>query len=251
MVDHPIEFPMNKKGSPKDYRDLMDIKEEKKRREEREKPLFFFLSLSFVLAMVILVFEYKSTDAIAIITLDQGTTDIELLTEVPPTEQPPPPPPQQAIPEIITSVADDVEIIEDLKIQLDMEVTEDTRVDEIVYEEVVVEIEEEKVEEVFSFVEDLPEPIGGFQVFYDYLSQNIEYPTRALKQGVGGRVFVQFVVEKDGSLTNFIVVKGIGLGCDDEAVRVLASAPKWKAGKQRGIPVRVYKTIPVYFKIKG
>lgn len=75
------------------------------------------------------------------------------------------------------------------------------------------------------------------------------YPHRAQRMGIEGWVFVEFVVERDGSLTDIKVVKGIGGGCDDEAIRVISQAPKWNAGKQRGRSVRVRMVMPIMFKL--
>jgi len=78
---------------------------------------------------------------------------------------------------------------------------------------------------------------------------NIKYPEVARTSGITGTVYVQFVVEKDGSISDVKVVRGIGGGCDEEAVRVVKSMPRWKPGKQRGQPVRVYFTLPIEFKL--
>lgn len=83
----------------------------------------------------------------------------------------------------------------------------------------------------------------------EYLSGNITYPEDAKEKGISGRVFIQFVIEKDGSVSNVKVMKGIGGGCDEEAVRVVKSMPKWKPGKQKGKPVRVNYILPVSFKL--
>ena len=77
----------------------------------------------------------------------------------------------------------------------------------------------------------------------------MEYPAQARRMGVEGKVFVQFVVDKDGSLTDVKAVKGIGAGCDEEAVEIVKSAPKWKPGKQRGKAVRVRMIIPITFRL--
>ena len=82
-----------------------------------------------------------------------------------------------------------------------------------------------------------------------YLADNIKYPKKAKDNNIEGRVFVNFVVEKDGSINEVKVLRGIGGGCDEEAVRVINSMPKWKPGKQEGKPVRVYYTIPIFFKL--
>ena len=67
--------------------------------------------------------------------------------------------------------------------------------------------------------------------------------------GIEGRVFMSFVVEKDGSLTDIVVMEGIGAGCDEESIRVLKNAPKWNPGKQRGVPVRVRYSFPIIFRL--
>ena len=248
-MDQPVQLPLKPKTIKRDsFEDLMKIKAEKAKKENQEKTLFFFLGLTISLALIIAAFEYKVEDKGELILLEGTANAIEMMSEIPPTEQPPPPPPQKNIPQIITEVADDTEIIEELKVEIDVEVTENMTVEEVVFEE--VEIEEEEVEQIFHIVETYPEPAGGLQAFYAFVSENLEYPKGALKQGVGGKVFVQFVVEKDGTLSNFNVIKGIGMGCDEEAIRVLKMAPAWKPGKQRGMSVRVYKTLPVFFMFK-
>ncbi len=98
-------------------------------------------------------------------------------------------------------------------------------------------------------VENMPEPDGGMAAFYKYVGKELDYPKQARRMGVEGRVIIQMVVGKDGSLGDFKVLKGIGSGCDEEAVRVLKAAPKWKPGKQRGRPVPVKMTVPIMFKL--
>jgi len=110
--------------------------------------------------------------------------------------------------------------------------------------------EKSKMEgEIFTVVEDQPTFKGGMQALSDHLASNLQYPAQARQQGIEGRVFVQFVVEKDGSLSNVTSVKGIGGGCDEEAVRVLKESPKWKPGKQRGKPVKVRMILPITFNL--
>ncbi len=250
LVDEPVQFPVSKKWNLQSYEDLMSIKRVKERRERRETAMYFFLGLTLSLLMVIAAFEYKSYDKPELVLLEGTANEIEMMNEIPPTEQPPPPPPKQSIPQVITEVADDTEIVEDLQVEIDVEATENMAVEEVVYEEVALEEAEEEVEQIFNIVETYPEPVGGFEAFYKFVSENMKYPQAALRAGIGGRVFVQFVVEKDGSLTNFNVVKGIGFGCDEEAIRVLKMSPNWTVGKQRGKPVRVYKTLPIFFIYK-
>ena len=207
--------------------------------------LHLAIGLVISLAVVTLAFEWKSYDAEELV--DLGTVDdtFEDVMEIPPTEQPPPPPPKIQQPEII-EVPDEEEIEEEIEIDLDVEVTEDTEIEEMVFEEAP---EEEVSDEIFMVVEDQPEPQGGMQAFYEFVGKNMKYPSQARRMGVEGKVFVQFVVDKDGSLSDVKAIKGIGAGCDEEAVRVVKSAPKWKPGKQRGKAVRVRMVLPITFKL--
>jgi TonB family protein len=104
---------------------------------------------------------------------------------------------------------------------------------------------------VFTNVEVLPTFPGGLEAFGKFLAENLKYPAKAKENNIQGRVFLNFVVEKDGSLSDIKVVRGIGYGCDEEAVRVLAISPKWIPGKQNGKLVRVSYTIPIFFQMTG
>ncbi len=104
-------------------------------------------------------------------------------------------------------------------------------------------------DEVFTIVEDQPAPIGGMRVFYDYIQENLKYPTQARKMGIEGRVFVQFTVSKDGTLSDVRAVKGIGAGCDQEAEKVVENSPAWKPGLQKGLRVNVRMILPITFKL--
>jgi TonB family protein len=104
-------------------------------------------------------------------------------------------------------------------------------------------------EEKFTPVEETATPVGGMANFYKYLGDNLRYPKLARRMGVEGKVFVQFVIEKDGSITDPIIFKGIGAGCDEEALRLIRESPKWNPGTQRGKPVRQRYTLPVIFKL--
>ena len=167
--------------------------------------------------------------------------------DIPPTEQPPPPPPVVQLPEII-EVPDEEEIEEEIEVDLDVEVTEETVIEDIVFEEAP---EEEEVDEIFTIVEDKPTFPGGDGAMYKYLGKSIDYPSQARRMGIEGRVFVQFIVGKDGSIRDVQAIKGIGAGCDEEAVRVIKKMPKWSPGKQRGRAVQVRMVLPVFFKLNN
>jgi periplasmic protein TonB len=100
----------------------------------------------------------------------------------------------------------------------------------------------------FTFVEEKPKFPGGEKALKSYLKKNVNIPEMAKKNGAQGKVFVSFVVEKDGSVSEPKVVRGIGNGCDDEAVRVVKSMPKWSPAKLNGQPVKIRYTIPIVFK---
>ncbi|MBR5082689.1 MAG: TonB family protein [Bacteroidales bacterium] len=122
---------------------------------------------------------------------------------------------------------------------------------EVIEEYVAPAIVEEKVveEEIFQIVEEMPSFPGGESKMMEYIGKNIKYPQIARETGIQGRVFVSFVVEPDGSISNVKVLRGIGSGCDEEAVRVVKSMPKWKPGKQRGKAVRVSYQTAIYFRL--
>ena len=105
-------------------------------------------------------------------------------------------------------------------------------------------------DKVFEKVEDMPEFPGGEQAMMDFVAKNVQYPKEAMEKGISGRVLVGFIVEKDGSICETEVVKGIGGGCDEEAVRVVKAMPKWKPGKEKGKPVRVSYMMPFTFKLQ-
>ena len=109
----------------------------------------------------------------------------------------------------------------------------------------------EDVNTIFTSVEVSPDPPGGMKKFYEFVGKNYRYPAMAREQGVSGKVIMQFVVERDGSLTDIKVLRDLGLGTGEEAVRLLKSVPKWKPGIQNGRAVRVAYTLPLSLNLAG
>lgn len=103
-------------------------------------------------------------------------------------------------------------------------------------------------DEVFAIVEVMPEFPGGMDSLMSFVAKNVNYPEEAQEKGISGRVMVKFVVEKDGSVNDVQVVRGVAPTIDAEAVRVVQAMPKWKPGMQKGEPVRVSYTLPLVFK---
>lgn len=225
----------------------MEAKKTPKADLERKKTIFFEIGLIVALLIVFAAFEYKSYDK-QTIDLSQRAVDDIPEEIIPITEQkvkPPPPPPPKQVTQI-KIVEDDVEVDED--IDIDVEADDETIVEEYIPPE---EDDEEVIEaEIFTVVESMPEFPGGMGELMKYLATNIKYPPLAKESGIQGRVFINFVVEPDGSISNVKVLRGIGGGCDEEAVRVVEAMPKWKAGKQRGKPVRVSYNLPVKFTLQ-
>ena len=122
---------------------------------------------------------------------------------------------------------------------------------EVKYVPVTVVEEEPEEQTIFEVVEQMPEfPNGGMAGLMQFLSKNIKYPTIAQENGTQGRVTVQFVVNKDGSIVDAKVIRGVDPYLDKEALRVIGTMPKWKPGMQRGKPVRVKYTVPVMFRLQ-
>ncbi|HLT72835.1 MAG TPA: TonB family protein [Cyclobacteriaceae bacterium] len=226
----------------------MEPKKTEKADLTKKSGLFFNIGLVVALLIAVAAFEYKKAGDANLDDLARNNNIFEEIIEVPPTEQPPPPPPKVQQPQII-EVPDEEVIEEEIEIDMDNEITEETKVEVITIQP--QEVEKEDPNEIFLVVEETAAPVGGMNAFYEYVGKQMQgkYPAQARRMGIEGRVFVEFVVEKDGSLTDVKAIKGIGAGCDELAVKVVQNAPKWKPGKQRGKPVRQKMVLPIVFKL--
>ena len=222
----------------------MELKKNKAYDLTRTRGLFFNMGLVISLSVVIAAFEWKYYDDGQLVALGTVNDDFEEMLEIPPTEQPPPPPPKIQQPEIVE--IPDEEVIEDIPIDLDIEITEESVVEDIVMEAAP---EEEEVDEIFTIVEEMPSFPGGVYAFHEYLRKNLNYSPAARKLGVEGKVFVQFVVDKEGQISDVHTIRGIGAGLDEEAERVIKNSPPWSPGKQRGNAVKTRVVIPINFAL--
>ena len=216
----------------------MESKKNPKVNLERKRGLFLQIGLVIALLIVLAAFEYKSYEK-SVYNLGQLNLDDLEEEIIPITKQelkPPPPPPPP--PEVIEIIEDDVVIENEIEI-------EDTESDE----DEAIEIEEEDDEEFFMVVENMPEFPGGYAGYTKYIQRNVRYPPIAKEYNITGKVYVQFIVDRTGSVTNVKVVRGVDKNLDAEAVRVIKSLPKYKPGKQRGKPVRVMFTVPINFTL--
>ena len=171
--------------------------------------------------------------------LRQNITEQEEQQQAPPLEIP-------KAEEIIEIVDNDAKV-EETVIQAS---DETEKAVEVKYTPVVVEEEEPEEQQIFQIVEEMPEFPGGMGECLKFLMKNAKYPTISQENGVQGKVSVKFVIEKDGSVADPVVVRGVDPYLDKEALRVVKTMPKWKPGKQRGKPVRVSYTVPVIFKLQ-
>ena len=226
----------------------MQLKKSPKASLEDKKAIYVLIGLVLVLSICYVAFEWTEKE----VTVHQVNDDYELVDEeldiqqtTQETTPPPPPPPAPVEVEVLNVVEDDVEV-ETIEIN-----SEDDKDAEVIIAPPVEEKEEEEEEVIFVVVESMPEFPGGQQAMMRYIGENIKYPVIAQENGIQGRVICQFVVEKDGKLSNIHVERSSGdASLDKEAIRVINSMPKWKPGKQRGKPVRVKYTIPVNFRLQ-
>ena len=225
----------------------MEAKKSPKADLTRTVGMFTNLGLAVAVGLTLAAFEYKSFDDSGLKDLGAVNDNFEELLDVPITEQPPPPPPPPPMEQpIIEEIPDEVEIEEKIDVNFDVDVKETTVIKEVVIAEAPVE---EKADEIFDVVETQPNPPGGMAGWNQYLSKNLKYPTQARRMGIEGTVIVVFVINTDGSIQDVEVLRGIGGGCDEEAVKVVQEAPKWEPGKQRGRPVRTRMRLPIRFKL--
>lgn len=226
----------------------MEAKKSEKADLESKKSVFMQLGFVVALAVVLLAFNYKSYErgSSLDIQLQVDNTPEEIIPITKQELKPPPPPPPRQI-TIINVVEDDVEVEDD--IEIDVEADQTTVIADFVP---VVKVEAEIEElEIFTVVESMPEFPGGDAARMKFLQDNIKYPQLARESGIQGTVYVTFVVETNGRVTDVRVLRGIGGGCDEEAVRVIQMMPNWKSGKQRGKPVRVQFNMPIRFTLQG
>lgn len=223
----------------------METKKNRPFNLESKRGLHFSIGLVISIALVTLAFEWKSYERGPIVHLVSQETHFEALEPTPITTQKPPKPPV-VLPQIV-EIPDDEEPEIDLDFMLDIDIDEEMVIADFVPDDIP---KDEPDDSPFIFVEENPAPADGMSSFYTYLSKNLNYPKKAIRDGVQGKVYVQFVVNTDGSIADLKVLKGISPECDQEAMRVLANAPKWKPGKQRGRAVRVQMSMPIVFSLQ-
>ncbi len=214
---------------------------------ENKKTIFFQIGLIVSLSIALFAFEWKTYDKFEL-TFDSSAKNT-LIDELPPiTNVTKPEPKIEKISLTIIKAVSNTTEVENID-PISTEFFPDEKIDYTPIEiPKDVEVDDPNV---FVLVEHQPEFIGGEKALFEYLGSTIKYPTPAREVGIQGVVYINFIVEKDGSVSNVTVARGIGGGCDEEAVRVIKSMPKWKAGLQRDKPVRVQFNVPIKFTLSN
>ena len=228
----------------------MEIKKSPKADLENKKTTNLLIGAILTLSVLFIGFEWSERDKQ--VATDTGLTEIVFEEEIIPIteqEQPKqaPPPPEAPKVEEVLEIMDNDSQVEESTIQA----SDDTQAAvEVKYTPVEVEEEEVEEQQIFQVVEEMPEFPGGMAECMKWLGKNIKYPTISQGNGVQGRVIIQFVVNRDGSIVDAQVARGVDPYLDKEALRVVGLMPKWKPGKQRGKEVRVKYTLPVMFRLQ-
>jgi protein TonB len=224
----------------------MEIKKSPKADLENKKGIFLQIGLVIVLASILIAFEWTSKPNTSV-SIGQ-LADFQLEEEIipitrQPEVRPPSPPASPKVTEMLNIVGNDVNIEDEL-------IVDDAEADQDMQIEIGDFTGEEKVaeEEVFFIVEAMPGFQGeGLEGFREWIARNLRYPEIAAKNGISGRVYVQFAVNSKGQVVDAIVVRGVDPAFDKEAIRVVMSSPLWSPGRQRGKPVKVQFTFPINF----
>lgn len=213
------------------------------------RALYFKIGLAMSLGLALLAFEWKQFEEPSMLIFQTMEPDIEKDIDIPITEYERPKPKVQPKIMVVKDIVDeDTTDLQELFTEFvdSATVVEFDPVDEGGDDEPFVEV----AEKIHTIVEVNASPDGGMSSFYKYIRKNLKYPRQAKRMGIEGKVFLQFVVDKTGQITELQVIRGIGGGCDEEAVRILKNSPRWNPGKQRGNPVKQRMTFPINFKLK-
>lgn len=226
----------------------MELKKNPRYNLEKKSPLFFAIGLVVALSFALAAFEWKAEyDGLVLRPAkDHFPPPIDIPITI--IDAPKPPKPVAKVEQKPVSL-DRIKIVDEIEEEL-KKVIDPVPIDDfgnIEIPEPPVDPEDNTVY-FGGVVESAVSFPGGWEAFYRYVKEEIEYPRRAKDRGIEGKVFVQFVINQDGSVSEVEVIKGIGGGCDEEAKRVIENAPRFNPGKQRGRPVRVRMVLPIVFK---
>jgi len=215
---------------------------------ENKKPIFLQVGFVIALGLAFLAFEWSSTDSdLSRYDLPDDVIPSEDIIPVTIQEEAKPklPPPLKPI-DVLIIVEDDTELKETLEIE-NSEMTEDMSID---FSNIPDIVEDNDDSIIFIRVEEMPEFPGGMAALGRYIAENVRYPAIAQENRIQGRVYVTFVVNKQGVVQDVAISRGVDPALDKEALRVINSLPNWKPGKQREKPANVRYTVPINFKLQ-
>ncbi len=214
---------------------------------EKKRSLFIQIGLLAVISLVLFAFELKQYDKpLLVLTSSMAKTDLEETIVQTERQQELPPPPPQQITTLLEIVDNNTEILDEIEINI--EANKETILQD--YVPVVSKEAEAEEEYIHVIVEEQASFKGGEAKLFEWLSTNLQYPTTAKDAGIEGKVFVEFVVEKDGSITNVrIKQSSLGGGCEEAAMDAVSKMPKWNPAKQRNRPVRSFFVFPIEFQL--
>lgn len=228
----------------------MESRKNPKLELQRKTPLYFQIGLLITMALVVGAFEWKTeAGEEPVFEPAQLQSDLDNYIPVTTIDDPEPPKPKPNIqpPRMSTNIVESKELE-----NLAEEMVEPALESPDLPVSYTPEPPPEKAEEYRDYAEVMPEPVGGDEAFYSFLSKKIRYPSKARSLGIEGKVYVRFIVDENGKLSDLEVIRGIGAGCDEEVLRVLnlPNAPKWKPGRSGGYRVKVRMIVPVDFRLK-
>ena len=224
----------------------MKIRKTKKANLENRRGIYFQIGVIIALSLVLLAFEWRTAESEKIdLMLNRDILIEDEISEITIHKKKPEMPKPKIIRPII-EVKDEIEV--DEEIEISSEVTDKT------FNETEFIIEDENDEQheeptFFAIPEIHPDFPGGFVAMQKFIKDNLKYPQAAREAGISGTVYIEFVVWNDGSIRKVAVKRGIGGGCEEEAMRIVKLMPKWIPGLQRTKPVNVPMVLPVKFKL--
>jgi len=222
--------------------------------------IMLFLTIAILVYPSIAAYIREHSSKVEVEAPKLTTVNLDQPPPITPNQPPPPkldvPPPVKTIKYVAPKVTKEEVVEEEMPTQEELKQVEVSNVTvegptEVVFEEPVQEVvaEGNDDDKIFTVVEQQPEYPGGMEAMAKFLQKNLRYPSTARRMGVDGKVFVQFVVDREGKISDVQVIKGVSADCDKEAIRVVQSMPAWKPGKQNGKAVKARFVLPIRFKL--
>ena len=214
---------------------------------DKRRITFLLIGFVIVFGLVYAGFEFFASKPKDLGTLPEIGVIVEITENIQATDPVKPPPPSASQQNIVLDIVDDDKLVLD-SIPFIKEYDPNEAIEPYIPVAMVPEPIDDPPVETWK-VDEMPVPDGGLEGLYKFLRSNLQYPKVPLEAGIQGAVYIEFVIERDGSISNVKVLSGVFPDLDNEAMRVVKMMPKWKPGKQQGKPVRCMYNIPIRFSI--